>query len=164
MDLLFKGLPRDLQWEILSEFVGTHVVRNGKLMRKIVYIRTDSDDITGRQIPGDKVLPIMNPIRVRQRLSWLHHRDDVGYQYVRFFTDAKIKFCEDAITGDTIFCCREVRDYTVLWKCDFTHRTVDDVILAPFVKHSYPSYEHTNKKRRIPLVRWIDRFETNSLS
>ena len=36
MDELFKALPRDLQWEILSEFVGTHVVRNGKLMRKMV--------------------------------------------------------------------------------------------------------------------------------
>ena len=35
MDKLFKALPRDLQWEILSEFVGTHVVRNGKLMRKM---------------------------------------------------------------------------------------------------------------------------------
>ena len=35
MDNLFKALPRDLQWEILSEFVGTHAVRNGKLMRKL---------------------------------------------------------------------------------------------------------------------------------
>ena len=37
MDKLFKALPRDLQWEILSEFVGTHVVRKGKLMRKLVF-------------------------------------------------------------------------------------------------------------------------------
>jgi hypothetical protein len=35
MDQLFKALPRDLQWEILTEFVGTHTVRNGKLLRKI---------------------------------------------------------------------------------------------------------------------------------
>ena len=35
MDNLFLKLPRDLQWEILTEFVGTHVVRNGKLMRKL---------------------------------------------------------------------------------------------------------------------------------
>jgi hypothetical protein len=35
MDNLFKALPRDLQWEILSEFVGTHAVRNSKLLRKI---------------------------------------------------------------------------------------------------------------------------------
>jgi len=153
MDLLFKALPRDLQWEILTEFVGTHAVRNGKLMRKIVYIKTASDDINGRQMAYNKVLPIINPVRVRQRLSWLHDRDDVGAQYVRFFTDTKMKFCEDTITGNTIFCYRKVRDYTVLWKADFTHRTVDDVILAPFVKHSYPSYEYTNKKRRIPLVR-----------
>jgi hypothetical protein len=35
MDQLFKALPRDLQWEILVDFVGTHTVRNGKLMRKL---------------------------------------------------------------------------------------------------------------------------------
>ena len=35
MDNLFKALPSDLQWEILQDFVGTHVVRNGKLMRKM---------------------------------------------------------------------------------------------------------------------------------
>jgi hypothetical protein len=37
MDNLFLALPRDLQWEILTEFVGTHVVHGGKLMRKIAY-------------------------------------------------------------------------------------------------------------------------------
>jgi hypothetical protein len=36
IDQLFNALPRDLQWEILSEFVGTHAVRKGKLMRKLV--------------------------------------------------------------------------------------------------------------------------------
>jgi hypothetical protein len=35
MDNLFKALPRDLQWEILADFVGTHTVRNGKLIRKL---------------------------------------------------------------------------------------------------------------------------------
>ena len=34
-DELFIKLPRDLQWEILETFVGTHIVRNGKLMRKM---------------------------------------------------------------------------------------------------------------------------------
>jgi len=35
MDHLFKALPEALQWEILTEFVGTHVVRNNKLRRKL---------------------------------------------------------------------------------------------------------------------------------
>ena len=37
MDQLFLMLPRDLQWEVLSEFLGTHVVRKGKLIKKIVF-------------------------------------------------------------------------------------------------------------------------------
>jgi len=37
MDQLFKALPRDLQWEILSEYVGSHSVRKGKLMTKMVF-------------------------------------------------------------------------------------------------------------------------------
>jgi hypothetical protein len=35
MDKLFKSLPTELQWEIMEKFVGTHVVRNGKLRRKL---------------------------------------------------------------------------------------------------------------------------------
>ena len=34
MDNLFKALPEVLQWEILTEFVGSHVVRYKKLRRK----------------------------------------------------------------------------------------------------------------------------------
>lgn len=34
---LFKALPRDLQWEVLCNFVGSHSVRKGKLIRKLVF-------------------------------------------------------------------------------------------------------------------------------
>lgn len=36
MDQLFMALPCDLQWEVLSKFVGSHAVRNGRLKRKLV--------------------------------------------------------------------------------------------------------------------------------
>ena len=35
MDQLFKALPEALQWEIMTEFVGTHLVRYNKLRRKM---------------------------------------------------------------------------------------------------------------------------------
>ena len=35
MDKLFKALPRDLQWEVLTVFVGSHAVRKGQLIQKI---------------------------------------------------------------------------------------------------------------------------------
>lgn len=136
MDKLFKALPRDLQWEVLTEFVGTHVVRNGKLIRKIVYNHT---------------LPAKS---VRQRLSWLYDRHDNLQHYVRFYKDTQMKFCEDAITGDTIYCYRKVIDDLPLWEIQFTPPRAEDAItLPPFVKHTYPSYPYTEKKRRIPLIR-----------
>ena len=46
MDQLFKALPRDLQWEVLADFVGTHVVRNGKLLRKLDNTITDRLKVT----------------------------------------------------------------------------------------------------------------------
>lgn len=37
IEQLFKALPRDLQWFILVEFVGSHSVRKGKLIKKMVF-------------------------------------------------------------------------------------------------------------------------------
>lgn len=142
MDQLFKALPRDLQWEILSEFVGTHVVRNGKLIRKIVYSTMNLRLI--RQLEDGYFVPVLNPIRVRQRLLWLSDRpEDARPLYIRFATlvNQHIKFCDDGVTGDTIFCYRKIVDHHVLWEVQNpTPRAVDAVTLPPFVKHSYPSY------------------------
>lgn len=136
MDKLFKALPRDLQWEVLTEFLGTHVVRGGKLMRKIAY---------------NHALPVT---RVRQRLSWLYDRHDNIQHYVRFYTNEQMKFCEDAHSGETIYCYRKIIDDLPLWEIQFTTPRADDAItLPPFVKRTYPSYPYTAKKRRIPLVR-----------
>ena len=152
MDTLFKTLPRDLQWEILSEFVGTHVVRKGKLMRKIVYITIDG--IIMRQLGNNHFLPVINGLRVRERLPWLYDRNDNLRHYIRFRVDTQMKFCEDVVTGDTIYCYRKVIDDLPLWKLYFTALKVKDVIiLPPFVKNVYPSYEFTNKKRKFPLIR-----------
>jgi hypothetical protein len=154
MDLLFKALPRDLQWEVLTEFVGTHVVRNGKLIRKIVYGTMNLRFI--RQLENGYFVPVLNPIRVRQCLAWMYDRQDARPKYIRFTTlgNQQMKFCDDGIAGDTIFCYRKIVDQHTLWEVQYpAFRAADAVTLPPFVKHSYPSYEHTNKKRRIPLVR-----------
>jgi hypothetical protein len=155
MDLLFKALPRDLQWEILSEFVGTHVVRNGKLMRKIVHSMMNGRLM--RQLEDNTFIPVVNPHRLRLSLAWLNDLViDARPKYIRFsiLGSQKIKFCDDGITGDTIFCYRKIVDNHRLWEVQYpTPREVDAVTLPPFVKHSFLSYEHTDKKRRIPLVR-----------
>ena len=147
MEQLFKKLPTDLQWEVLSEFVGTHVVRNGKLRRNMVY--TMSDRVKMCQLMGH---------RVRTCLSWLPDRqlEDTRPRYIRFTTlvSKPVQFCDDGITGDTIFCYRKIVDYHTLWEVHYPlPRAEDTVTLPPFEKHEYPSYPYTNKKRRIPLIR-----------
>ena len=136
MDQLFKKLPRDLQWKILVEFLGTHVVRNGKLMRKIVF--TIRDGVTVRHIGRDDYLPVVNPTRIRETLSWLYksrHGDpDYGDPrpfyipfYIPFFSGenfdpyaytekrGQMKFYADARTGETLYGYRKVIGCQLLW-------------------------------------------------
>lgn len=152
MNQLFRALPSDLQFEVLSEFVGTHVVRKGKLRRKIVYSIMDGSLV--RQLDDNTFIPVVNGLKVRQRLAWLRNPHDNVQHYVRFYKDTQMKFCEDVISGETIYCYRKIIDGLPLWELHFTSPMVEDAVtLPPFVKHVYPSYPHTNKKRRIPLYR-----------
>jgi hypothetical protein len=155
MEQLFKALPRDLQWEVLTEFVGTHVVRKGKLRRKIVYGMINGKVV--RQLEDTTVLPVITIIRVRQRLGWLFDIPEIARpQHIRFTTlgNRQMQFCYDGVSGDTIFGYRKIVDYHTLWEMQYpATRTEDTVTLPRFVKHEYPSYPFTNKKRRIPLGR-----------
>lgn len=151
MNQLFAKLPRDLQWEILADFVGTHVVRNGKLIRKIVFTIHDGSPL--RHIGRDVYLPVVNPTRIRQNLPWLfkpvlgeRNYGDTGPFYVVFRGEKPVKFCVDARTGETIYCYRKIIDGIALWEVRFT--TSDTrVDLPPFEKHIYPSYPYTAKKK-----------------
>jgi hypothetical protein len=155
MDKLFRALPRDLQWEVLTEFTGTHVVRNGKLRRKIVYSTMGGSLV--RHLAHDHFVPAVNGLRVRVRLTWLHDRpEDARPKYIRFtiLGNRQMQFCDDGITGDTTFGYRKTVDYHILWEMQYpVVRAEDAVVLPPFVRHDYPSYEHTDKKRRITLIR-----------
>ena len=156
MEQLFKALPRDLKWEILGEFLGTHSVRKGKLIRKIVY--TSFQGKIFRQIGSDKYLrvEVAESVRVRPCNTWLTNRNDDVPQYMRLFTDKPMVFWEDPHTGDTIYLSRTMeRDpYIPLWKVRFAPATFQDsVVLPAFVKHSYPSYEYTDKKKKALQIR-----------
>ena len=134
MDQLFAKLPRDLQWEVLSEFVGTHAVRNGKLMQKIDFTKFN----------------VKIPRRRRDCTSWLSKSNtDTVPQYIRLSTNVPISFWADPHTGDTIYLIRTMeRDpFIPFWKVHFRpDRAEDAIVLDPFVKHTYPSYPYTNKK------------------
>ena len=150
MDRLFISLPRDLQWEILSEFVGTHVVRNGRLRRKLTV------HITHYQY--------MYSLRDRPWYDWLYYEDtdDMGRFYIEY-TRIWLK----RVKGKNMLVCRDRdRDETAIymylipggdpsslelgWKSQYTpDRLEDSIVLTPFKKNTYLSYPFTNKKRGI---------------
>jgi hypothetical protein len=118
MDQLFKALPRDLQWEVLVEFVGTHIVHSGKLMRKLAY--------NNYLLP-----PMMRPFRV---ITNAIQPGQVHYFYRKMIDEELHVF--------------NVCTTTYSLSINESPQTIE-----PFVKHEYPSYPYTDKKRRIPLAR-----------
>ena len=145
MDNMFRALPRDLQWEVLAEFVGTHVVRNGKLLRKIVF--ADHMGITMRQKENDtyEEIKIANLDRSRRCIPWLTKNMESRPDFIRFSTDFPMIFCRDPITDDTIFMHRKIVDQIPLWKVNFREEDAS-LVLPVFEKNQYTSWPYTDKK------------------
>ena len=159
MDQLFLMLPQDLQWEVLTEFTGTHTVRKGKLRRKIVFTTTVGGKLM-RQLDNNTFIPVAHGLKVRQQLSWLRDRPEAEWpKYIRFSTlgNRQIQPCYDGVSGVTIFGYRKTVDHHILWEMQYpVARAEDTVVLPPFVKNYWPSYPHTDKKRKIPLIRFLN--------
>jgi hypothetical protein len=115
---LFKHLPRNLRWDVLSEFVGSHAVRKGKIMWKMVF-----DDMY-QMVP-----------RIRECYIYLYNRNYNAKTDVQLWSGSQLMFCEDTKFGEMSF----GHQYTPLNDSDK---------LPPFEKHSYPSYEDTDKKKK----------------
>ena len=141
MDKLFKALPRDLQWEILSEFVGTHVVRNGKLMRKL----------------GNKIKDRLKATLVGYlKELWLKPcildcgpsiHNNYMIACIWFHSGNLMRIYEDWNTHEIRYVYN--KPYPKLDEIpqkDITSILDNSVILPPFVKHKYSSYPFTNKK------------------
>ena len=140
---LFKALPSDLQWEILSEFVGTHVVRNGKLIRKMT---------------GEVQLQLLNTMRCnygglylkfkleKSSPNYMMHMEYDGDIDTKVLLLAKYKMyvflCTITINNDIKISYRYVTSHQV-------HIVPIDnsVVLPPFKKNYYPSYPFTDKKK-----------------
>lgn len=158
MDNLFIALPRDLQWEILSEFVGTHVVRNGRLRRKLTLLHITHDQYN-------------YTIRYRPWYDWLYNRGndkDNDMIFLHWFNSSfndddhmricshfagqnQMMFCKDENTDETIYMYRIPGRIPSIWefkwRAQFTPSRLEDlIVLPPFKKNTYLSYAFTNKK------------------
>lgn len=152
MNTFFKALPADLQWEILVDFVGTHVVRNGKLMRKLVipenhtplkYMITNIDPKFPLRYGKYGVMCTHPEIP-----AFLSENVDI-VSFVTFANGSKMMCAVGTITKQLSYIFRtwtKIIEERQIW--DHERFVVDDsVILDPFVKHEYQSYPFTNKKK-----------------
>ena len=143
MDQLFKGLPRDLQWEILSEFVGTHSVRKGKLIQKIEF-----DD------RHEMVQYLVFRIVKCNTLMYKNDYNTVTYAWLR--DGSQLMFCVNPDNGEMGYLFRkkiyasEHQNLLAYWRSEYAPMN-DTVVLPPFEKHYYPSYPDTDKKKRLRI-------------
>ena len=137
MDDLFKRLPTDLQWEILCVFVGSHVVRYKKLRRRLNG-KVQKEILTNTIFPRLflKPLPIYNP----DKIPWIGKYRTVSI--VNFSEGNRRMLMENSLTGQ-LSCWYLSDDKWVVVIID------DTVILPPYEKHIYPSWESTDKKKGI---------------
>ena len=153
IDQLFNKLPRDLQWEILEQFVGTHKVRNGKLLRQLVFntpnqtLKHNIFHINPKRAwhyskYGTITTNLVTPCFLSEAVIIL--------SYVQMTSDGyRIMYCESTTNRKQSYIIFRTATKTVdgreIWD-DERFLTEDAKILEPFIKHCYPSYPFTNKK------------------
>ena len=150
MDQLFKALPRDLQWEILETFIGTHVVRNGKLMRKMTgHIQAQLI----KTMPWNPDSVMFNPSGGMFLELCLKRKPILANSFIGFddgvIAKSYVGLCR---LGRCIYVCelaatREILYLHITQTDSFTVPLVDSVILPAFKKNKYPSYPYTDKKK-----------------
>jgi hypothetical protein len=138
IDQLFEALPQDLQWEVLTKFVGSHVVRKGKLIQKLVL--------------DSKYRMVMNMHRI-QKVAFPYNLDYVHeIAFVSMPSSGrKIRCWQNADrSSDVSYTFSRPHNSTMIYNYGTIITDVYPVDSAPlplFEKHSYPSYEYTDKKK-----------------
>jgi hypothetical protein len=128
---LFNALPRDLQWLVLTEYLGSHRVHKGKLRRKMEF------DGWYQQVQD---IPRIQRCYTLQ-YTWLFNAMD----FVQFSNGSQLMFCKDPTYGELGYTFRQVLKRECSWMPKAFGRQYtamdDSVRLSPFEKHSYPSYK-----------------------
>jgi hypothetical protein len=149
MNQLFKRLPTELQWEILTEFVGTHVVRYNKLRRRM------DGHIQSQLAERAKNSFFFDNLRFFLKQNACYFGDgNVPWYWTNpsnpsVFTVTQVVL---GTKGNVFGLVKNIRTgelsygfYSTSHKWYMTPIN-DSVTLSPYVKHQYPSYPYTNKK------------------
>ena len=136
---LFRSLPQDLQWEVLSEFVGSHAVRKGKLIRRM--IAKDPRSVMVANVP-----------RIQRCYIDLYNRDYNAKTFVCMRDGSQLMYCEDPVYGEVGYTFRKKIARESSWEPNcygrqYTPLPLTAKVLPPYVKHVYPQYPDTYKKK-----------------
>jgi len=136
MEQLFRALPRDLQWEVLV-FAGTHAVRKGKLIKKMVF--------------GARHQMVQDIVRIQDCYIGQYIQAFNTKSFVQLPNGSQLMFCECPYTGYMGYKFRQVLKRECSWMpkaygLQYTSLTYT-APLPPFEKHVYPSYPFTDKKK-----------------
>lgn len=141
LNQLFLTFQHNLRWISLIEFVGSHTVRDGKLIKKIAFDERHQ------------------MLMVRPSI---HQVIGIGYDTSFFNAETAVimsnerylAFGEGSGSGRLAHGFRKIvpgeDDDNRPWygvNMEITYMD-DSVVLPPFEKHSYPSYEYTDKKKK----------------
>ena len=146
MDKLFKGLPRDLQWEVLTVFVGSHAVRKGILFEKI--------NLNDKKYQLIRDMSRIEKCYIAQYIVAFNTKS-----FVQLPNGSQLMFCECPYTGYMGNKFRQVLTRECSWMpkaygLQYTSLTYS-APLPPFEKHSYPSFPDTDKKKSKRLAQKI---------
>jgi hypothetical protein len=134
---LFNSLPRDLQWEILSVFVGSHSVRKGVLIRKLPV-----NDFRFRLLENISLICVCN---IQKYTS---HWDAKTIVYMH--NGSQLMYCQSKNSERMGVMFRKKKSHLDnFWGVTYTPLAVSDVVLLTYVKHSYPSYPDTENKKSL---------------
>lgn len=145
MDQLFQALPTDIQWEILSVFAGTHSVRNGKLIKKIVF--------------DERHQLLENIARIRTTWDPPLILEVIPVSFVPFSNGTQLMFTYHPGWGTEgyMFISNTIIDKWQGRKHEWKRL---DIVTGthwrgtpPYEKHVYPSYEYTDKKKKLLYYR-----------
>ncbi len=135
---LFRSLPRDLQWEVLSAFVGSHSVRKGELIKKIAQ---DPRSVMVENVP-----------RIQRCCIDLYNRTYNAKTFVCMRDGSQLMYCEDPVYGEVGYTFRKRLVREMAWEpsCygqQYTPLPLAAAALPPYVKNLYPQYPDTHKKK-----------------
>jgi hypothetical protein len=138
IEQLLKKLPTDVIWKILSDYLGTHYIESGKLIRKL-----------SRTIDLSKIsLPI-----VRGKYNYRNYfivSDNFAWESMVIINkNIRLYFCEDPSNGHICYIYDTLRttDYSIE-KYKITTMIDNSINLPSFTKNQYLPLDDTKKRKK----------------